>query len=187
MLSKVLPKVGDLLISEPFMLDENFKRSVVLLTERGDEGDIGYVLNHKSNLLLKDIISDCWDANFLVHIGGPVANDTLNFIHCSPDKIPGGIPIGKDLFWGGDFETLKLQINSYNITEAEVKFFIGYSGWDKGQLVAEINENSWIVSDQYNPAMIFEYSDKNIWKEAILNLGVKYAHVANFPENPEWN
>ena len=29
----------------------------------------------------------------------------------------------------------------------KIKFFLGYSGWSKGQLVSEIKSHSWIVSD----------------------------------------
>ncbi|MEO5910490.1 MAG: YqgE/AlgH family protein [Pelobium sp.] len=187
MLNKVLPAKGNLLISEPFMADPNFKRSVVLLTEHNPEGTVGYVLNYKSDFLLKDVISDCWDAHHQVYLGGPVATDTLHFIHQIPDKIPGGLDLGNGLFWGGDFESLKIQINSYHIKEEEIKFFIGYSGWSEDQLDDELANNSWIVSDKYHPEMIFEEDDTQIWREAIVNMGVKYAHIANFPEDPALN
>lgn len=187
MLSKVLPQKGTLLISEPFMADPNFQRTVVLITEDNVDGTVGYVLNHKSDFLLKDIVSDCWDAHMQVFIGGPVANDTLHFIHSVPDKITGGVDIGNGLFWGGNFDTLKAQINSYSIKEEEIKFFIGYSGWSKDQLDNELEVNAWIVSDKFNPDMIFDNSEVDLWKEAVLNMGVKYAHITNFPQDPSLN
>lgn len=187
MLNKVIPAKGSLLISEPFMMDPNFKRSVVLLTEHNTEGTVGYILNQKSDYVLKDVISDCWDADFQIYLGGPVATDTLHFIHQVPDKIPGGQAIGNGLFWGGDFEALKVQINHYNIKEEEIKFFMGYSGWSVDQLDEELAGNSWIVSHQYPPEMVFEESENNLWREAIVNLGVKYAHIVNFPEDPAMN
>lgn len=187
MLSTILPTKGTLLISEPFMADPNFKRTVVLITENSAEGTVGYVLNQKSDLLLKDIIAECWDANMQIFIGGPVANDTLHFVHNVPEKISGGANLGNGLFWGGDFEELKSQINSYNITEEDVKFFIGYSGWSKDQLTSELEMNAWIVSDRVDSAMVLDDSDIDIWKEAVLNMGVKYAHITNFPQDPTLN
>ena len=187
MLSKVLPATGTLLISEPFMTDPNFKRSVILLTEHSNEGVVGYIINHKSDVLLKDVIPECWDADFCVYFGGPVENDTLHFIHQIPDKIPGGIDLGNGLFWGGDFESLKTEVNSYHIKEHEIKFFIGYSGWSELQLKDELAANGWIVSDKYNSEIIFDDSETDLWKEAIINMGVKYAHIANFPEDPALN
>lgn len=187
MLSKVLPKKGTLLISEPFMADPNFRRTVVLLTENNAEGTVGYVLNQKSDLLLKDVISDCWDAQMQIFIGGPVANDTLHFIHTIPEKIEGGIDLGNGLFWGGNFESLKAQINNYAIKEEEIKFFIGYSGWSKDQLSEELEMNAWIVSDKFDPEMVLGDDGLNIWKEAVLNMGIKYAHITNFPHDPNLN
>ena len=147
----------------------------------------GYILNQKSDYTLKDIIPDCWDANFQVYIGGPVAPDTLHFVHQVPDKIPGGMQIGDQLYWGGDFESLKVQINNYNILENEIRFFIGYSGWSSSQLDDEISINNWIVSNQYQPDLIFNDADESLWKEAILKMGIKYAHIVNFPEDPKLN
>lgn len=187
MLSKVLPATGTLLISEPFMTDPNFKRSVILLTEYSNEGVVGFIINQKSDVLLKDVISECWDTDFYVYFGGPVENDTLHFIHQIPDKIPGGIDLGNGLFWGGDFESLKTEINSYQIKEHEIKFFIGYSGWSEMQLNDELAVNGWIVSDKYDSEIIFDDSETDLWKEVIINMGVKYAHIANFPEDPALN
>ncbi len=187
MLSATPPAAGKLLISEPFMADPNFKRSVVLLTECLEEGAVGYVLNQLTEFVLKDVLPDCWDANFPVYIGGPVGRDTLHFIHSCDDKIPGGKPLGDQLFWGGNFETLKIQINNYNIKPGEIRFFVGYSGWDEAQLINEVNQNAWIVADLPNTEMIFTDTEENFWRKAVQNLGKKYQHIVNFPENPELN
>jgi putative transcriptional regulator len=187
MLNEIAPEVGNIIIAEPFMLDPNFKRSVVILVDKNEEGDLGYIINQKSTLLLKDVIEDCWDADFEIFFGGPVSNNTLHFIHSCPEKITGGLAIGNGLYWGGDFELLKAEINNYNILDSEIKFFIGYSGWVKGQLESEIKENSWIISNKFNPAILFDNSGMDPWKEAIINMGQKFAHIVNFPENPELN
>ncbi|MFM6976440.1 MAG: YqgE/AlgH family protein [Sphingobacteriaceae bacterium] len=181
------PKQGSLLISEPFMLDPNFKRSVVLLTEYGEEGAVGYILNQKSDLLLKDLILDCWEANFPIYLGGPVANDTLHFIHCAYDRLGSGEWVADNLYWGGDFETLKLLINSNQIQPEEIKFFVGYSGWEPEQLEQEIEQKAWISSNQYRKGLAFENEVDELWKEVVVSLGPKFAHLAKFPENPMWN
>ncbi|WP_449440424.1 YqgE/AlgH family protein [Pedobacter steynii] len=58
MLSRLEPSVGKLLISEPFLMDPNFKRSVVLITEHENEGTIGFILNQRSALVLSDLIPE---------------------------------------------------------------------------------------------------------------------------------
>lgn len=178
---------GSLLISEPFMPDPNFKRSVVLLTEYGEDCAVGYILNQKSNLLLKDIIPDCWEADFPVYFGGPVANDTLHYIHTVPDKLSGGEYVAEGIYWGGNFETLKILINNNQIKPEEIKFFVGYSGWELEQLAEEMELKSWIVTNKYRKGLPLETEVEQLWKEVVIDLGPKFAHLANFPENPMWN
>jgi putative transcriptional regulator len=187
MFNDIFPATSSLLVSEPFMLDPNFKRSVVLITEHNDDGTLGYVLNQRSNLLLKDILPECEDANFPVFIGGPVANDTLHFIHTCYDRMNSGTKITEEVYWGGNFETLKLLVNNKQVEENEIKFFIGYSGWSPDQLDNELKRNSWLINNKYNPEVLFLLDEDNLWKEVVIALGPKYAHIVNFPENPQWN
>jgi putative transcriptional regulator len=187
MLSLIPPDAGRLLISEPFMMDPNFKRSVILLTEYSDVGAMGFVLNHQSEYLLGDLLPELPYSEMPVYIGGPVGNDTLHFIHNCPEKIDDGIEIADGVFWGGDFETVKSLVSNYILTENEIKFFAGYSGWTPGQLDVEIGEDTWIVANKFNPEILFTNDEQNLWREVVIGLGQRYAHIANFPENPELN
>lgn len=187
MLTSNSPQISSLLISEPFMQDPNFKRAVVLLTEHNEDGTVGYVLNQKSNLFLKDIIPECPEADFPIYIGGPVGNDTLHFIHRSYDRLNSGIDLGGGVYWGGNFEALKLLLNNEDIAPSEIRFFVGYSGWGEDQLEAEVHQNAWLITNSYNPELLFLMDDETLWREVVIALGPKYAHIANFPENPLWN
>src|SRR4051812_44854502 len=142
MLSPIAPSSGKLLISEPFLMDPNFKRSVVLLTQHDDEGTIGFILNHPSAMLLKDLIPELENADFPVYIGGPVATDTIHFIHRCYDRLNDGEEIAEGIYWGGNFEALRILIDTSQIDVSEVKFFIGYSGWAAEQLQNELVENT---------------------------------------------
>jgi len=187
MLSSITPASGRLLISEPFMNDPNFKRSVILLAEHSEEGTLGYVLNHLSDYKLSDVLPDVAYSEMPVYVGGPVANNTLHFIHRCPEKIDGGVEIWDGIYWGGSFETVKELIATFQITENDIKFFAGYSGWTPGQLDVEIEENTWIVANKFNPELVFNHDEQNVWREVVISLGQRYAHIANFPENPTLN
>jgi putative transcriptional regulator len=187
MISQLAPSAGKLLISEPFLNDPNFARSVVLLTEHSDTGTLGFVVNHPSLLMVDDLIADIGAPNFPVFYGGPVATDTIHFIHRCPDRITDGEEIAKGVYWGGNFETLKALMGQGEVTQEEVKFFVGYSGWGEQQLQDEIKANTWIVSDQYDPDMVFSADEEQLWKDVIIHLGPKYAHISNFPQNPNLN
>ncbi|MDB5030441.1 YqgE/AlgH family protein [Mucilaginibacter sp.] len=187
MLNSITAAAGRLLISEPFMLDPNFKRSVILLTEYADSGAMGFILNHPSDYLLGDVLPDTSYSEIPVYIGGPVAANTLHFIHCVPEKIEGGIEICNGIFWGGDFEMVKQLVADYQLSENEIKFFMGYSGWTPNQLNDELKENSWIVVEKCSAKIVFNNNEQDMWKEVVLSLGARYAHIVNFPENPQLN
>src|ERR1700750_3101244 len=116
MLSSIAAATGRLLISEPFMMDPNFKRSVIILTEYSETGVIGLVLNHQTEFLLGDLLPDISYSEMPVYNGGPVGLNTLHFIHNRPDLIPNGIEIADGLFWGGDFEIVKQLVADYELT-----------------------------------------------------------------------
>ena len=99
----------------------------------------------------------------------------------------GGLEIANGIYWGGNFEMLMIMINTKHIQKHEIKFFIGYSGWEPGQLDKELELNSWLVQNTYRPEIITNNNIDNFWKEIVAQLGPKYAHIANFPENPLWN
>jgi len=187
MLSSLHAATGRFLISEPFMMSPGFKRAVILLTEYSDDGAMGFVLNQPSEFLLGDILPEVSYSEMPVFIGGPVGSNTLHFIHCCPEKIDSGIEIRDGIYWGGDFEKVKQLITTYQLNIDEIKFFTGYSGWSPMQLDDEIKEDSWIVADKLRNEMIFAKNEDNLWREAVISLGQRYAHIANFPQNPELN
>ena len=180
------PEEGTFLIANPFMADINFKRSVVLLTEHGPEGSVGYVLTRP--LRIPSI--KLWEGMDLfgayIGYGGPVANDTLHIIHRRPDIIDAEKEILPGVFWQGSFEKVIEGLREGTLSPDEVKLFLGYSGWAPGQLNMEIKEHSWIVSPA-TPQQIFEWPAGNLWKNALKALGPKYEIISNFPESPIWN
>lgn len=187
MLSHLSPASGRILISEPFMSDTNFRRSVVLMADYQAMGAMGFVLNQPSHYLLSDLIPDLWQADFRVFVGGPVEVDTIHFVHRCYHKMLSGEEIGNGIFWGGNFETLKLLVNQNAIGADEIKFFLGYSGWGEGQLEAELEENTWMVSDRVGADTVFDCDVQKLWSDVVLDLGPRYAHIRNFPTDPRLN
>lgn len=183
------PEQGKLLLSEPFSQDANFKRTVVLLASHSEEGSVGFVLNRPMELRLEQIIDDFEDSTFPVWDGGPVQRDSLFYIHTLGDAVPDSIPISGDLSWNGNFETIKTLIKGKKITENEIRFFIGYSGWSAQQLENEIQSNSWLVAPASMELVMNagKDTDENLWKEVVKSMGKDYSILANFPENPMWN
>jgi len=180
------PAKGKLLISEPFLNDPNFKRTIILLIENNEEGAIGFILNKPTELTLKDAIENYPDFDTTVYYGGPVQLNTLQFIHKAGDILEGSMDIGNGLYWGGSFEKLRTLIENKLVSAEDFRFFIGYSGWGEGQLEEEMKINSWIVADSTIENIFTDEPDK-LWREILKGMGKKFAILASFPENPSVN
>jgi len=184
--NNIMPKQGRVLISDPFLADNYFKRSVVLLTEHNDKGTVGFVLNNPVSVKVNDILAHFPRINSKISIGGPVNTNTVHYLHTLGEMIPDSVHVIGDIYWGGNFDILK-QLIAVGIADvSRVRFFIGYSGWEHSQLEREISENSWIVSEM-NPSQVMSSVEKITWNNALRNLGGKYKLWLNFPENPSMN
>lgn len=164
--NNVLPSRGKILISEPFLRDATFGRSVILLVDHTEEGTMGLVINKQLPLLLNDVVMEFKYLDEIpLYKGGPVATDTLFYLH-TLEKIPGSIPVSKGLFLNGDFEEIKKYILQGNKVNECIRFFLGYSGWESNQLHSEIKENTWLVSEEEN-SYLMRNDTKDMWKEAL--------------------
>jgi putative transcriptional regulator len=178
-------KSGSLLISEPFLVDYYFKRSVILLPEHTEKGSMGFVFNKPLNVKINDVISDFPEFDAPLYSGGPVNNDMLYFVHNLGNVIEGSQRITKDLYWGGDFDKLKELVLDGRITPSQVRFFAGYSGWEKGQLDSEIEHHSWLIAD--TPEGLIEEDAEDLWGKLIRESETEHAIWGNFTENPSLN
>jgi putative transcriptional regulator len=183
--NKVAPKKGRVLVSEPFLQDTYFKRSLVLLTEHSDEGAVGFVLNKPLEVKVNEVMNDFPVSPAGVSIGGPVSTNTIHYLHTLGEIIPNSVHVLGNIYWGGDFEAVKSMIKAGEISTEQIRFFLGYSGWHAGQLENELTQNSWLVTE-IKPSQIMK-PNTNIWKNTLSQLGEKYKIWSNFPENPSLN
>ena len=181
------PTKGHLLIAEPSIIgDISFNRSVVLLAEHSERGSVGFILNKVLDFTLKDLIPGL-NVDFQIYNGGPVEQDNLYFIHRIPDLIPDSVEIADGIYWGGNFDAVTTLISQNMIDENQIRFFLGYSGWDAEQLNNELDANSWIVVINEDQKSIIERPYDSFWKDQMMQLGGDYVLWSNAPENPSYN
>ncbi len=184
-LNKLKAEVGNVLIAEPFMQDPYFKRSVVLLSEHNAEGTVGFILNSPLDIQLSQVLPDFPEIDAAVFLGGPVQPQNLFYVHNQAD-LPGAVPISEKLYWDGDFDLLQEYIRSGIIQPKNIRFFLGYSGWDSDQLTEEIESQSWLIS-KISPQEILSTETDELWKSSVQAMGKTPALFANFPEDPKLN
>ncbi|AUP78000.1 YqgE/AlgH family protein [Flavivirga eckloniae] len=181
------PKKGNLLIAEPAIIgDVSFNRSIVLIADHSQDGSIGFILNKPLDYTINELVPEI-DVAFKVYNGGPVEQDNLYFIHKIPNLIPESIEISLGIFWGGDFSKVVELITKGEIKENDIRFFLGYSGWEANQLEDELKANSWVVTENIYKNGIIEKDYKSFWKEKMLEFGGEYSIWSNAPENPNYN
>lgn len=177
--------LGEVLIAEPFLVEEDFLRSVIYIVEQNTDGNIGFILNKPTRYTTSDLLTELVGIELPVYIGGPVEQNQLYYIHRCPE-LKDTLYIANDIYWGGDFSMLVYMLRSKEILPQDIRFFAGYSGWEVGQLEKELEENSWMVGNLTSD-QIFTLPNNQLWKSAMNDLGGKYRIWANFPENPIMN
>lgn len=184
--NNISPQKGRILIAEPFLPGDYFSRSVILLVAYSEKGAVGFILNKKIEFSMQEVFSDFPEFEAQVFLGGPVSADSIYYIHKLGDKIPGSIHVLGNLYWGGDFGALKTHVARGLINPADIHFFLGYSGWDAGQLERELKENSWLVTDVEEEAVMKDPNETS-WTDFVKKAGNRYKVWENYPENPMMN
>lgn len=134
------------LIEATALLDGSvFEKTVVLITEHNSNGATGFVINKPFPRKLNELEEFNQAAAIDLYAGGPVATEHLFFIHSISDLITGGKAITDDLFLGGDFKKAVELLTHGKRSPTQVKIFIGYCGWDAGELETEMEEGSWNI------------------------------------------
>ena len=123
-----------------------FEHATILLVEHNEEGSIGFVTNKPLEKSLHELIEFNHSKPFPLMDGGPVDREHLFVLHKRPDLIEGGKQIPNGLYLGGNMEQVIEAINTKGANQEEIQLFIGYCGWDLGELEAEVEEGSWIIS-----------------------------------------
>jgi putative transcriptional regulator len=137
---------GTFLISSATMDDPYFKGSTVFITEYNDKGAMGFVINKLFPRKLNELVEFRHSKDFPLYAGGPVDTEGLFFLHCRPDVIEGSVFVADNIYLGGNFEQAVRGINNKSLAEKDIKLFIGYCGWDFGELDKEAAEGSWVIS-----------------------------------------
>lgn len=184
---KLKVSAGCVLLSEPFMWDNNFKRSAILMTEHNAEGSVGFILNKPIDMNITQLIGDFPEFESEVFFGGPVQTDTIHYVHTIGHLLDDSIYVAEGLWWGGDFTKLKVLVRSGVINPRDIRFFVGYSGWSAGQLKNEMKTGSWVPADMdlnyiFNPKEI-----GNLWSEIMQHKGDTFGVIGQMPDGVNWN
>jgi putative transcriptional regulator len=175
-----------LLLSEPYLSDPYFRRTVILLCDHNEEGSFGFVLNRFIDVGVEDLLEDMPGLDTRVSIGGPVQSGELFYLHTLGAHVEGSRPVIEDIHMGGDFGQLRSMLQNDPRLARHVRFFVGYSGWGREQLAREMTEGSWLVAEA-DRAHVMNVKEDDLWGHVLRDMGTDFAPLANFPEDPTLN
>jgi putative transcriptional regulator len=173
---------GQLLVASPSLLDPNFRRTVVLVTEHGEHGAAGLVLNRPSETTVDEVVPQLeWlaDPDERVYVGGPVEQNAVLVLgeFEDPEKSPVAV--------FGDLGFVALDEEDAGAVRRR-RVFAGYAGWGQGQLEEELERDDWILE----PALVddvFADDADNLWGGVLRRKGGVFELVARMPEDPSVN
>jgi putative transcriptional regulator len=175
---------GQLLIASPALIDPNFRRTVVLVTEHTDEGAAGLVLNRPSTAAISDVVPELEplaEDEDQIWVGGPVQSDAVLVLGEFPDPGDAAVP----LFGPFGFPSLEEPERVLSLTTRR-RVFAGYSGWGAGQLEDELARDDWILEEAL-PDDAFTEEPEALWRDVLRRKGGVYELVSRMPEDPSVN
>lgn len=187
--SQPVPSRGSLLVAKPTVEDFCFKRSVTVLVDHDEEGSMGVMVNKPTRFTLNEIMPDLeCNAQIPLYLGGPVGTNQLFFVHTlGKEAIPDSEQLAPGLFFGGNFDLMKLFLaNGHDINE-KVKFMVGYSGWTSGQLDNEVNRHDWAVLKGDIAQLVMSDDNETIWHKAVARFGDQYRLWKAWPDDVSLN
>lgn len=176
---------GRLLIASPALVEANFRRTVILVTEHTYEGAMGVVLNRPSPAQVGEAVPELAPIageDSPVFIGGPVQPEALIVLADFRDRDAAATIVVADVgFVSADVDTDVLVQAT-----RQARVFAGYAGWGPGQLEGEIDEDAWIVEPPV-PGELFPDDPDALWSEVLERKGGRFALLARMPLDPSLN
>ena len=118
----------------------------------------------------------------LLQWGGPVGMDRLHILHGGPDTTPDSEALLAGVGFGADLEALA----GLHEQGTSVRFFLGYAGWDAGQLEEEMEAGAWRTAAA-QAEQIFVPDSGRFWTQMMAKLDPAYSWMQHIPPDPWTN
>jgi len=177
---------GKLLIASPALMDPNFRRTVILVAEHGEEGAMGLVLNHESEATVGEAVPDLaqvTDADASIDVGGPVAGEGVVVLCDFEDPSDAGLVVFESI----GLPAVDVDLGTLATEVRRTRVFAGHAGWGPGQLEAELEGESWVVENPLPEDVFPEDPGIDLWAALWRRKGGSYELLASMPFDPSLN
>lgn len=170
---------GTILVAKPFWGNSVYQKSVILIAEYTEEGCSGFILNKESLLNVNEALTE-YNIDNNLHYGGPLENNSVNFIHNNP-LVPDAIKIKKGIYIGGNNSFVESAIEDEFMSKKDIKFFAGAVYWTRTELLNEIMNDKWWIMD-ISAREFFSYDASDFYEKKLLDAGHPYGLMSNLPD-----
>lgn len=172
------------LIAMPAMADPNFTETVTYVCKHDVEGAFGIVINRPSDLSLAEMLGqlaiELKDRSLAlrpVMHGGPVEPQRGFVLHRSSEAYEATLAIGAEVKLTSSPDILAAL--GRGTGPEPVLVALGYAGWGRGQLEAELGNNTWLTVPA-SPAIIFDTPFEQRWTAALGLPGVDIQRITEY-------
>ena len=174
--------VGKIIIAPPSVKGNFWYKTVSLITENHSQGSVGFVLNRRSQMTIKEFgaqLNFKLDYPGFVYLGGPVNIKSLTFLHTPEWTSTNTLRVTPELSISSAEDILpRLAMGD---APKRWRLFLGLCGWSQGQLEGEIagtppwkEETSWCIVNSSND-LCFGSDNKDQWCNALDKSGLEFA------------
>lgn len=161
------PPNGLFLIAKPELLDPNFARTVVLVTQTEDASTVGVIINRPTTRSLSQFLSPEFPTqNYRdpIFVGGPVMRQAIvALFHSDSAPRAPAFHVLKDIYLTMHPDNIQKLLSD---PAARYRLFAGFSGWAPRQLESEFMRDGWHVLPADEPTL-FRKSTDGLWEELL--------------------
>ena len=155
------------LVAKPGLVDPNFARTVVLVTQAEDASTVGVIVNRPTKLSAQEVLPPELSAeNYRdpIYLGGPVMRQAIVAVFRS-ESVPQApaFPVLKDVYLTMHPDNLRKLLAE---RAGRYRLYAGFSGWAPRQLESEFMRDGWYVLPA-DEATIFRSATEGMWEELV--------------------
>lgn len=170
--------VGKLLVVPRESPDPSFAETVVLLVHYAEDGTVGLVLNRQTTLPVSRVLRDLKGSSNHsdpVYAGGPVQTEAIQALLQSRSGPHDETHLFGNVYLLSKKEELEKALTAGKGSN-ELRIYLGYCGWSRGQLENEVNQGGWYIFDG-TEAIVFDPKPSTLWSRMIARTELNVARL----------
>lgn len=178
---------GKILVARRSLADPNFAETVIVLVQHDEEGTLGLIVNRQTKVPISRLSRDLQSAKGRsepLYLGGPVETSGIMGLIRTATKLEDAKHMFADVYMISSKAAMeKAMASSYD--SKTFRLYLGYAGWDAGQLEYEMGMDAWDVLPA-NAAIVFDPHPETLWsrlmeQEDMRMAGLRKQEPASWP------